>query len=300
MSNVTWSSRESIAALLGSISIVFWIFVLFPQILLNYKKKSTQGISTIFFALWLIGDVTNLIGSILQNLLPTVIFLAVYCVFTDLVLGSQFIYYNKIFKKQKPRHASRSSKDSFSNYKINSDLENKLLNEVEEPSTFQKKKKKNYIFKLKKKLDNKIKSSRKNKVFFFVVLIFVVIIIGIISWYLTYILNPKKPTNVDKNFESNLTAQIFGWISASVYLGSRLPQIYLNYKKKSVDGLSLLLFIFSFLGNLAFSSSIFIFNSSTKYLNANISWLVGSLGTIIFDVILWVQFFFYQKKSSNS
>lgn len=40
-----------------------------PQLILNYKSGSADGISLAFLTVWLIGDITNLIGTYLQRLL---------------------------------------------------------------------------------------------------------------------------------------------------------------------------------------------------------------------------------------
>ena len=39
---------------------------------------SGEGLSVAFISLWLLGDITNLLGGIMANLLPTMILLAVY------------------------------------------------------------------------------------------------------------------------------------------------------------------------------------------------------------------------------
>lgn len=38
-------------------------------------------------------------------------------------------------------------------------------------------------------------------------------------------------------------ADIIGWISTFIFIGSRIPQIYLNYQRKSTEGLSIYSFI---------------------------------------------------------
>lgn len=44
----------------------------------NYVLKSGDGLSVPFIILWLLGDLTNLIGAVYAGLLPTMIILAVY------------------------------------------------------------------------------------------------------------------------------------------------------------------------------------------------------------------------------
>ena len=78
------SSRAS--AFSGIVSIGLWVIVYSPQIWLNYREKTGEGLSLAFIAIWLAGDVTNLAGGILQSLLPTMNVLAVWYTLCDLIL----------------------------------------------------------------------------------------------------------------------------------------------------------------------------------------------------------------------
>ena len=49
-----------------------------PQIVENYTLKSGEGLSVLFVVIWLLGDVTNLLGAVMAGLLTTVIILAAY------------------------------------------------------------------------------------------------------------------------------------------------------------------------------------------------------------------------------
>ena len=54
------------------------IVVYSPQVYENYSLKSGEGLSVLFVVIWLLGDLTNLAGALLADLLPTVVILAVY------------------------------------------------------------------------------------------------------------------------------------------------------------------------------------------------------------------------------
>lgn len=66
-------------------------------------------------------------------------------------------------------------------------------------------------------------------------------------------------TDYDRNFDHSISkgvqivAQIFGWLSATLYVGSRLPQILKNWRKKSTEGLSWAMFAVAVLGNVFFT-----------------------------------------------
>jgi hypothetical protein len=61
----------------------FRVVVYSPQIYENYVRQSGEGLSLLFVAIWLLGDLSNLVGAILGGLLPTVIILASYVSFIN-------------------------------------------------------------------------------------------------------------------------------------------------------------------------------------------------------------------------
>merc|ERR1712216_67190 len=91
------------------------------------------------------------------------------------------------------------------------------------------------------------------------------------------------------------TGTVLGWVSAVIYLNSRLPQVYKNYKAKSVEGLSALMFFCAVMGNLTYAAGVLIKASGWDDVNAAMPWLVGSVGTIIFDFIIVIQCFCYRN-----
>ncbi|NXA41849.1 LAAT1 protein, partial [Eudromia elegans] len=92
---------------------------------------------------------------------------------------------------------------------------------------------------------------------------------------------------------------IIGSISSVLYLCSRLPQIYTNYKRKSTVGISYSLFALVMLGNTLYGVSVLLKNpepgqSSGDYILHHLPWLVGSLGVLSLDVIISFQFLAYR------
>ncbi|KAI5296581.1 hypothetical protein KEM55_005772 [Ascosphaera atra] len=84
---------EAVSGICGSISIACWVVVFSPQIIENFRRQNADGLSLLFLTIWLIGDVFNILGSVLQNVLPTMIILAVYYTLADIVLLLQCLYY---------------------------------------------------------------------------------------------------------------------------------------------------------------------------------------------------------------
>jgi len=111
----------------------------------------------------------------------------------------------------------------------------------------------------------------------------------------------------------DLWGQIFGYLCAVLYLGSRVPQILLNYRRKSTEGVSMLFFLFACVGNLTYVLSIFAYEPACarigfcernewgrqygRYILLNASWLIGSAGTLILDLLIFAQFWVYRDHS---
>ncbi|KAF9053799.1 hypothetical protein BDZ89DRAFT_1004845 [Hymenopellis radicata] len=107
----------------------------------------------------------------------------------------------------------------------------------------------------------------------------------------------SEPTN------ERVLGRIFAWLCTTLYLTSRLPQIWKNYVRQSVQGLSIYLFIFAFLGNTFYVASILASPNvylpapaSTDFIKESIPYLLGSGGTLIFDITIVMQAFIYRPK----
>lgn len=68
-----YNAQDITSFAMGWISIVLFLFALLPQIYENFKLKHVEGLSVLFLTLWLVGDVTNLLGCVFTNQLPTVL-----------------------------------------------------------------------------------------------------------------------------------------------------------------------------------------------------------------------------------
>jgi uncharacterized protein with PQ loop repeat len=91
-----------------------------------------------------------------------------------------------------------------------------------------------------------------------------------------------------------IVGRLSAWTCTVLYMTSRLPQIWTNLSRKSVQGLSILLFISAALGNALYSASVLINplasgNTRHEYLLESLPFLLGSGGTLIFDAIIVIQ-----------
>ena len=67
-----------------------------------------------------------------------------------------------------------------------------------------------------------------------------------------------------------------------------------------MTGLSLLFFILSVLGNATYGAGILCHSTEKEYFLTNLPWLIGSLGTMVEDAIIFVQFHVYSSQSGDS
>ncbi|ORY92265.1 PQ loop repeat-domain-containing protein [Syncephalastrum racemosum] len=252
----------------GYLSIVCWIIVFAPQLWVNYNRKNGDGLSMTFLVIWLAGDLFNLAGVILQDLLPTMFLLALWYTVADMGLIWQVLYYRRSIH----RHPSL--------------LEDTLIDEhapLLSPQGIHSDASEDHPKKTKRCASNLI----------------ALVIIGVTTigscWAYLAIRNSHPDSADEPNEDMKVLPQVLGWTSAVLYVGSRIPQIVKNAKQKSTEGLSFGMFVCAVLGNVFFTMSIFLRSVDPYYLLINLSWIVGSVGTLVFDFLIFIQFFVYDR-----
>ncbi|KAJ6261561.1 hypothetical protein Dda_4231 [Drechslerella dactyloides] len=355
-------SVEAVSGITGSVSIACWLVVFTPQIIENFKRGSAEGLSLTFLILWLLGDIFNVLGGILQGVLPTMLILAIYYTFADIVLILQCFYYRAYARKPdaephtngessnhrhsvpEPEHEptedspllSRTISDPYpeerrGSFRILAETAYHLspanpLHSLppSRPDSSQGRKPftngnngvhTNGTSQAASPNRQSTSSSKFwNRVFRDTVAISIVIFAGIAGYYLA----PSRTAHVPDGHNPHvpehrrpltfsLSGQIFGYLCAVLYLGSRIPQIWLNYKRKSVEGVAFLFFMFACLGNVTYVVSILAYRPGKvedgegymRYIAVNASWLVGSLGTLFLDIVIFGQFFIYGNGDSD-
>ncbi|KAI7205102.1 hypothetical protein KC365_g17726, partial [Hortaea werneckii] len=81
---------------LGTLSIVAWLFAQLPQIYKNWSLGSTSGLSIYFLVEWCLGDISNLLGALFTHQAKWQVAIGGYYVFVDLCLVGQWIWYEKL------------------------------------------------------------------------------------------------------------------------------------------------------------------------------------------------------------
>ncbi|NWR57770.1 LAAT1 protein, partial [Bucorvus abyssinicus] len=104
-----------------------------------------------------------------------------------------------------------------------------------------------------------------------------------------------RSTVIERNDRSldmiEMSGFICGYISCVFYLGSRFPQLYKNFRRRSTEGTSYLLFALAMLGNCTYGLSLVLKMPATKSFRAvyflhHLPWLIGSFGVLFLDVLV--------------
>jgi uncharacterized protein with PQ loop repeat len=259
-----------------------WIVALFPQLWHNYKTKSVHGLSPYLLLLWLLGDSCNLIGCILLNQLPFQTYLSCYFVFNDIMLDFQYLYYN--YKNPISKYSQLAVDES--SFELISDDNYLSTGENEDTSA------------------TSFMKSNLSKSQIITTTTALLSISPASAYPLSKLLlndnnNKITPVNFDTQKSTETVGLIFAWLCTVIYCSSRLPQLYHNFIRKSVDGISPLLFTFAILANLTYALSILYSDvpigiSYKEFIYNEMPYLLGSLGTVFFDGIYFWQREFYR------
>lgn len=104
--------REKIGFGFGLSSTFIWMWAQIPQIYMNFKYKSAEGISLGFLCLLVIGDFSNFLGIVLTHGLATQYFTSAWFLLSDFFVSVQYVYYTFI----RPRCLRK--KNNLANFQI--------------------------------------------------------------------------------------------------------------------------------------------------------------------------------------
>ncbi|RHZ90246.1 hypothetical protein Glove_2g11 [Diversispora epigaea] len=316
-------NQEIFSILCGYASMISFIFALYPQIIVNFRQKSAKALSLALLTNWAIGDISNLTGCILTNKLPFQLYLALYFCGMDSILSFQYFYYEWFYPGFILKNNNDDNNNDNNNNDNNNDDNNDNYNDNDSNNDNNDYNTSNISQISTKSFKDSIKDNLLKNYSTFpnnnggrlpkTTLIFGVLLFTFHTYHsasnissfnntiTTSSLNssPSFPFSVEALFDENnkkLIGQVMGYMCAFLYVTGRLPQIYKNYKRKSVKGLSMTMFIFVALGNITYSLSIFtnplIFLDPT-FIRSEISYFIGSLGTLTLDTVIFLQWKYY-------
>lgn len=367
--------KDGVSLSLGLISVLSWGFAEVPQILTNYREKSAEGLSMVFLLTWILGDLFNLFGCMLEpNTLPTQFYMAVLYTITSLILTTQTIYYGYIYHHLKTNRwcrkvsliykAEEGSNDSDEKVAIHSDKSDngKVPFSSPIPVKFPAHNRSNgeryyksarYLSrshnsageshieqKTTQAFDNRWNSVEEPLLSGFVVAQSappsktktMLCVVSSMAFFLggcnlrlsensrivTVLQKPNKGIVIGARrtllevsgkmlSESagegmNGIGSLLGWGMAAIYMGGRLPQIFLNIRRGNVKGLNPCMFILALVGNTTYVASILVSSLDWSKLQPNLPWLVDAVGCALLDIFIIIQFFHFSRgpKSQES
>ncbi|TIA69761.1 vacuolar membrane PQ loop repeat protein [Aureobasidium pullulans] len=302
--HVPLTVHEAFSGIAGSISLACWIFLLVPQLIENYRQSSADGISITFLLVWMAGDITNLAGALWADLVPTVIALAIYFCFADAVLLSQCFYYNTLNARRERKRSIAAAENAVTdeNAPLLAEQENLGLPGSRRRSSAASRRRTRSSAERSNSLTNILEEGQGSTAWLKNTLsVAIILIAGAAGWAIAWRAGAWKPTPVDVSDGGRhmpVGAEVLGYASAVCYLGARIPQIIKNHRERSCEGLSLLFFLLSLMGNLTYGAGILLHSVEKQYFLKNLPWLIGSLGTIFEDAVIFMQFHMYGEKTS--
>ncbi|CAB4286156.1 unnamed protein product [Prunus armeniaca] len=341
------SVKDGVSLTLGLISVVSWGVAEIPQVITNYKNKSTDGLSLAFLMTWILGDLFNLFGCMLEPAtLPTQYYMAMLYTITTAVLAVQTIYYGCIYPRLKQN--LRQKKGSKSNLtevrRSNTDFVGKQVNHdgrsigFDTPQSARSLSRshtpteRSYLAQTTAPTFNHIRNSNEEPLLGALAstqsapsnnIKTVLSVVSLMTLFGTFnhrsvdnkldliVENPSRgvvmrvgrrllqvssePLQAKGTKDSSRIGNLLGWGMAAIYIGGRLPQIFLNIRKGNVEGLNPLMFVFAVLGNATYVASIIVNSLDWSEIRPNLPWLVDSGGCMLLDIFILIQFFRYWR-----
>ncbi|KAJ2751026.1 putative vacuolar membrane transporter for cationic amino acids [Coemansia sp. BCRC 34490] len=326
------ASSTLLSDFFGYVSFGCWLVVLLPQLWLNYKRKSSDGLSLGFILMWLAGDFADWYGAYIGRLLLPAILIAFYFVITDVVLLSQMFCYRK------------SDDDIFG--------ANQLPEGMERPPLIVRRGRRACRYSGPENVQKRMEEYREAEREVLLERGFttdetsgddtrtMITTYGAIA-SIGSDQNTPTPSNQRMAFEQALSlmrtlgseksgraiaisalvllavvgvgvgsravlslypqsvadiiSQVFGYISAAMFFVAYIPQIAWNFTAQSTEGLSASMFVFTVLGNVTYCLSILSISTDREFLITYAPWLAGAAGTLGFETLVLWQCYFYSR-----
>ncbi|XP_022894393.1 lysosomal amino acid transporter 1-like isoform X6 [Olea europaea var. sylvestris] len=317
----------------GIASLICWAVAEIPQIITNFNNKSADGVSLAFLCTWIVGDVFNLVGCILEPAtLPTQLYTAWLYTTVTIILALQSIYYNHFLRCLK-RGRKTVAKDEDETDAPKSKFQGRLTSSnvpVEVPH------RRDFYYMSARSLagsdsspmnqcyikarsgppalEHDSDSSSEDESFLPSSNEPVIVTqprniprpVGYGTFaaasvnlpFLTRALTDTggRRSMMEQAFQENAYGQCLGWLMAAIYMGGRIPQIWLSIKRGSVEGLNPLMFVFALIANATYVGSILVRSTEWKMIKANMPWLMDAIGCVLLDLFIILQYMFYRYK----
>ncbi|KAJ5771229.1 uncharacterized protein N7511_003280 [Penicillium nucicola] len=328
----------AISSVLGTLSIVSWLFAQLPQIFKNFQLQSTSGLSIFFLIIWCLGDASNLVGALFTRQAGWQVVVAGYYVLVDITMVFQFFWYTHLKARRNGDYDDLShsfdsdgreilqgvsppghegSHRTLSAVNMNTKAAEAKDMDIQSGS-IPRSTNQNASYSNEKLSSSRrsvqVGSSAPSPPF---MLPRTMLIASLVCAMVANAAPTESPHPPISHAPNEAILEIFGriisWMSTLLYLGSRPPQLYKNYQRKSTEGLSPLLFMAAFCGNLFYSTSLLTNpnawsdfapyggggwadshgNDRLEWIGRSLPFFLGAFGVLGLDGFMGVQFLMY-------
>lgn len=334
----------------GLTSLVCWGVAEIPQIITNFRTKSSHGVSLLFLLTWVAGDIFNLTGCLLEPAtLPTQFYTALLYTISTVVLVLQGVYYDHIFKRLKGRHTKAKRREEDEKKPLAPKSGDAAI-PIPKASVKSSPRREYYYTSARSLassgtppfrtflraaqsgpsalgLDNDSSSDDEAAAAvptlsssgnpqtsqpraiprsagygtFLAASVNLPFQSNALAGAMAAGFHSRTLLN-GNNMEHSAFGQWLGWLMAAIYMGGRLPQIWLNIKRGSVEGLNPLMFVFALVANVTYVLSIVVRTTEWESIKANMPWLLDAIVCVLLDLFIILQYIYYRyfrKKSAD-
>lgn len=331
--------RDEISFGLGIASLVCWGVAEIPQIITNFRSKSSHGVSLLFLLTWVAGDIFNLVGCLLEPAtLPTQYYTAALYTISTIILVLQSLYYDHIYTWLKSRKA-----DANANIEVEEAKKPLRLSTTEEPRDLNSRSRairtspsprQDYFFTSARSMAGS--ATPPNRSYLWTTRSGPASAMageddsssedessvqiprpaatqpkpiprsaGYAAFLATSLNLPSHTKALMQVYAGRkllqegggsgaVYGQWLGWMMAAIYMGGRVPQIVLNIKRGSVEGLNPLMFIFALVANATYVGSILVRSTEWEKIKANLPWLLDAAACVALDTFIIMQYVYYR------
>ncbi|CAL9050362.1 unnamed protein product [Musa banksii] len=327
------SVRGELSFGLGMISLFCWGIAEVPQIITNFHNKSGHGISLAFLLTWVVGDIFNLVGCLLEPVtLPTQFYTALLYTAVTVVLVLQILYYDCWLRCCESRGFAAQlevEEDSCKPLNPNSEGHSHPLPTLTAPPAASPRAdvcytsarslassgtppyRSSYLGPARSgpsasgylessgSDDERSARHRSWRSGMSKPIRILSRSVGYGTFAAASVILPfQTKASMEeggiKSLEENPYGLLLGWVMAAIYMGGRLPQIYMNIKRGSVEGLNPLMFMFALAANATYVGSILVRSIEWERIKANSPWLLDAIVCVLLDLFIILQFAYYK------
>ncbi|KAI9165592.1 hypothetical protein LWI28_017029 [Acer negundo] len=273
----------------GLISLVCWGVAEVPQIITNFYTKSSHGVSLSFLLTWIAGDIFNLVGCVLEPatdedeikpLKPGSTETSIPIPKASSKASSRKEYYymsarslassgTPPFRTDLRAAQSGPSAMGLDNDSSSDDEASPPLSSVSQPRPIPRSAAAGYGTFLAASLGLPVVKSKALS-------------------DATAGITGRKLLQHGGSTEHSALGQGLGWLMAAIYMGGRIPQIWLN-------GLNPLMFVFALAANVTYVLSIVVRNTEWENIKANLPWLLDAIVCVVLDAFIILQYIYYRN-----